>query len=100
MLLRRVKLPQSLEDMDKFVENFLSKNGFPVNQAYISMTASFIQQSGDGDDSVDTKVLAKRIRRQVANEAAYYLIYPKKRAEYEQAKKEQDESDKAEAAQG
>lgn len=97
LLKRKVKLPQTLEGMDKFAIDVLTEYGFPTNQAYVSMLASFIQQSADEDDKVDTSLLARRIRRQVANEVAFYLIYPAKRAEYEAAKKEHDEKSKVDS---
>ena len=97
MFSRRIKLPQTLDGLESAIKKFLVDNKLPVNQAYIGMTASFIQQSADGEDSFDPKALAKRIRRQVANEAAYYIIYPHKREEYEKARAESDAKKLSEA---
>ncbi len=97
---KRVPLPQTLDGMDSFIKSFLDDNSFPNNQAYIGMVAMFIQKSGDADDTINTVELAKRVRRQVANEAAFYVIYPEKRAEYEKAKKEADDAKAAQTAQG
>lgn len=86
MLKRRLKLPQQLNEMDALISKFLASQGFPDNQAYRGMAASFLQQAADGEDSFNVKSLAKRIRRQVANECLFYIMYPNKREEYEKAK--------------
>lgn len=79
MLFRRVKLPQTQEAFDKLTDDVLLSQGFDLTPEYRKLFAAFIQHAPEHDDTFDPKIIAKKIRKQKANELAFYVMYPEKR---------------------
>lgn len=83
MLNRRLKLPQTQEAFDSLAENFLIAHGFDNTLEYKKLFAAFVQHAPEGEDSFCPKLMAKKIRKQKANEFAFYVMYPEKRPKKE-----------------
>lgn len=83
-MLRR-KLPTSQEGMDALCDAFLAKNGFEVNDEMRALFGSYVQHSDERDDTFSPKALAKCIRKALANQCAFYLIHPSRRAKAPEA---------------
>lgn len=80
------KLAQTQEEFDKQASDFLIEYGFPNNQDYLAMYGSYVQMISPDQDSYNPDLLAKSIRKAVANELAFYLIKPDRRPKKEEPK--------------
>jgi hypothetical protein len=80
MLFNRRKLPTTQEAMDALCDSFLEKNGFAVNDEMRALFGSYVQHSDERDDTFSPSALAKCIRKALANQCAFYLIHPSRRA--------------------
>jgi hypothetical protein len=87
---KQSKIPTTQEAFDSFADSFLTRNGFPLEDKFRKLFGAYIQHSSESDDTLDEELMARRIRKQLANECAFYLIYPERRAPKEE--KASDES--------
>lgn len=86
LLQRRQKLAQTAKGIEDQAKAFLKKNGFPVDKDYLKLFGCFIQNADASKDSFDPNSLAKAIRKQIANELVFGLIFPEKAKELDDAK--------------
>lgn len=91
---QQTKLPLKQADFDAMADAFLVEHGFEVDAKHRALFGAFIQHSPEDSDSFAPLLLARRIRKQLANELAFYLIYPDKRPK-PQAASGSEESKKA-----
>lgn len=80
---KRIKFAQDQASFDAQAREFLETNGFPVDGAHEKLFGAFVQHSDEREDSFDPVSLAKAMRKQKANELAFYLMYPEKRPKEE-----------------
>lgn len=98
-MLRR-KLPQTQEAFDQEAARFLKSQGFPNTGEFQKLFAAFIQNSSPADDTYSPRSLAKAIRKQRANEFAFYLMFPEKRPKPELKDVSPDELESSKEANG
>lgn len=97
----KTKLKQSVELLTKQADAFLKRNGFPVDPAHRKLFASYVQLIPGDKDYFYQHQAAAYMRKAISNEAAFFLMHPKKYNEYLEMKKkaEQDEQVGTETAQ-
>ena len=79
MFKKLVKLAQTQEEFDAQASKYLLKEGFEDTQEYHQLYGAFLQHMDATTDSFDPKAMARMIRKQRANQFAFYLMYPDKR---------------------
>ena len=76
---RRIKLAQNQNDFDAQARSFLESSGIEVTEFTLSLFAASVQHGPQDEDDFEPKATAKRIRKAIASQLAYYLIHPEKR---------------------
>lgn len=69
-------LATTIEGLRAQAEEFLAKNGFPVNPRYLQMFGSFVQMSGEDVIYLNEEGAINHIKKAEINEAAFFLINP------------------------
>lgn len=95
-LSKRVTFATSQEEFDQQATDFLLSYGFEDTAEYRKLFGALVQHSGEDDNTFDPNLMARRIRKQKANEYAFYVIYPEKKQTKTEASS--DESGKPESA--
>jgi len=80
---RKVALATNQEQFDYQTEVFLEQYGFPSDDEHRALYGMFVQNSDSKDDTIDTDLIAKQIRKAKAIRCAFYLIKPDMRPKKE-----------------
>jgi len=78
MLRKKTKLATNYDDLLAQREVFLEKEGLEPNEVNRHLFAVMIQHLPEDQDWIDFTLLGRRVRKALANEAAYYLLHPAK----------------------
>lgn len=76
---RKLKLAQTQQAFDTQADEFLLANGFKADDSYRALYASMVQHLPEDADEFTPSFVAKRMRKQIASELAFYLIHPERR---------------------
>lgn len=77
--LNRRPLPQTQADMDQLAIDFLQESNLPDTNDMKALFGSFISHADPQQDTFDPELVARMIRKQIANSLVYYLVHPERR---------------------
>ncbi len=96
---KTIKLAQTKKEFDAQAAKFLKDHGFPVDSDFLRLYGGMVQSQPQHVDEFDPKIVAAMMRKSIANEFAYYLMYPKKWEERQaELKKAADDASAAKEA--
>lgn len=91
---RHQRLAQSYPALKQQANDFLTSHDFPADAEHRAMFGQFVQHGGDFDDTINTRQLAKGMRKARAKMLAFYLIKPDRAPDAAQESPTTEESSK------
>lgn len=82
MLRLKTKLKQSVLELTAQADEFLEKHLFVVDDAHRKLFASYVQMIPPNKDYFYQHEAAAYMRKAITNEAAFFVMHPKKYEEY------------------